>query len=176
MVGIDLGVKDLATCSDGVVFPNIRPYRTLETTRRIRAKALSRTKKDSKGRNKARLALAKLDNKISNIRNNHLHQISHKIVNENQVTVMEDLNIKGMLKNRNLSKSIQDCSLSELVRQIAYKAKWYGREFIQISRWFPSSKTCGNCNYINDNLTLSDREWECPRCSVKHDRDLPETS
>lgn len=171
-VGIDLGVKSLATCSNGDVFPNIKPYRTLEATRRVRAKALSRTQKDSKGREKARKNLAKLDNKISNIRSNHLHQISHRIVNENQVIVMEDLNIGGMLKNRKLSKSIWDCSLSELVRQINYKSKWHGRDVIQISRWFPSSKTCGNCNYVNDGLTLNDREWKCPRCKKLHDRDL----
>lgn len=170
-VGIDLGVKALATCSDGKTYPNIRPYRTLEKHRRVLAKALSRTEKDSKGRQKARLRLAKLDNYIHNIRQDHLHKVSHQIVSENQTIVLEDLCISGMMKNRRLSKSIWDCSLYELVRQITYKAKWYGRQLIQVSRWFPSSKTCNHCGYINDELTLADREWICPRCEAKLDRD-----
>lgn len=173
LIGIDLGVKALATCSDGTTYKNIKPYRTLENKRRVLAKALSRSVKGTKGREKARRKLAKLDNRIRNIRQDYLHKVSHRIVSENQTIVMEDLNVSGMMKkNGKLSKSIWDCSLYELVRQITYKAKWYGREFLQVSRWFPSSKTCGNCGYINDALTLSDREWTCPRCEVKHDRDM----
>ena len=172
IVGIDLGIKSLATCSDGTIFENIKPYQTLQLRRRVLAKNLSRAVKGSKGREKARKKLAKLDNRIRNIRQNHLHQISHKIVSENQTIIMENLNVSGMMKNKKLSKSIWDCSLSELVRQISYKSKWYGREFLQVSRWFPSSKTCSNCSYINDNLTLNDREWACPRCKILHDRDL----
>jgi putative transposase len=171
-VGIDLGIKTLVTCSDGKIFNNIKPYRTLEKRRRILAKAVSRAVKGSKGREKAKRKLAKLDNYIRNVRLDYLHKISHKIVSENQTIIMEDLNVSGMMKNRKLSKSIWDCSLGELVRQIEYKSKWYGREFIQVSRWFPSSKTCNDCGYINDNLTLKDREWTCPRCNVQHDRDF----
>jgi putative transposase len=170
-VGIDLGVKALATCSDGTTFKNIKPYKTLESKRRVLAKALSRSAKGSKGREKARRKLAVLDNRIRNIRQDYLHKVSHRIISENQTIVMEDLNVSGMMKNRKLSKSIWDCSLYELARQITYKAKWCGREFLQVSRWFPSSKTCGNCGYINDALTLNDREWTCPRCETKHDRD-----
>lgn len=172
IIGIDLGLKTLVTCSDGIVFENIRPYKTLQARRRILAKNVSRALKGSKGREKARNKLAKLDNHIHNIRHNHLHKVSHKIVSENQTIIMEDLNVSGMMKNRKLSKSVWDCSLSELVRQISYKSKWYGREFLQVSRWFPSSKTCSNCSYINDNLTLNDREWKCPRCETLHDRDF----
>jgi len=171
-VGVDLGIKSLATCSDGTEYKNIKPYRTLEKRRKVLAKNLSRSVKGSKGREKARKKLAKLDNYIRNARQDHLHKISHKIISENQTIVMEDLNVSGILKNRKLSKAIWDCSLSELVRQIEYKSKWYGREFLQVSRWFPSSKTCGNCGYINDNLTLKDREWTCSRCEMKHDRDV----
>lgn len=172
IIGIDLGIKTLATCLDGIIFKNIKPYRTLEKRRCILAKNFSRAVKGSNGREKARKKLAKLDNRIRNIRQNHLHKVSHKIVSENQTIIMEDLNVSGMTKNRKLSKSIWDCSLYELVRQISYKSKWYGREFLQVSRWFPSSKTCSNCGYINDSLTLADREWKCPRCEVLHDRDL----
>ena len=85
--------------------------------------------------------------------------------------VLENLNIKGMMANRKLSKSIWDCSLSELVRQIKYKSEWYGRQVIQVDRWFPSSKTCSKCYFVNDNLTLSDRTWICPRCKTNHNRD-----
>lgn len=172
LVGIDLGIKSLATCSDGTEYKNIKPYKTLEKRRKVLAKNLSRSVKGSKGREKARKKLAKLDNYIKNVRQDHLHKISHKIISENQTIVMEDLNVNGMLKNRKLSKAIWDCSLSELVRQVEYKSKWYGREFLQVSRWFPSSKTCGNCGYINDNLTLKDREWTCLKCEMKHDRDV----
>mgnify|MGYP003335589485 CR=1 FL=1 len=172
VIGIDLGIKTLITCSDGTIYENIKPYRNLESRRRILAKNLSRTVKGSKGREKARRKLAKLDNYICNVRKDHLHKVSHKIVSENQTIIIENLNVSGMLKNRKLSKSIWDCSFSELVRQISYKSNWYGKELIQVSRWFPSSKTCSNCFYINDNLTLADREWNCPKCEIKHDRDL----
>jgi len=191
-IGIDLGIKTLVVGSDGTTYPNIKPYRNLEKLIAQRTKAFERTKrvktdqidsdgknivKDSKGRTRARLYLAKVYNRATNIRSNHLHQISSKIVNENQVIVMEDLNVAGMMKNRKLSKSIWDCSWSELARQIIYKAKWYGREVIKIDRFYPSSKTCGDegesagCGYINSGLTLADREWTCPRCGLKHDRD-----
>ncbi len=175
-IGIDLGIKTLVVGSDGTTYPNIKPYHNLEKLIKIRTKALNRTKRkedgsDSKGRQKARQYLAKLHNKIANIRNNHLHQISSKIINENQVIAIEDLNVAGMMKNRKLSKSIWDCSWSELTRQIMYKADWYGREVIKVDRFFPSSKTCGYCGFINDNLTLADREWTCLRCNKTHDRD-----
>lgn len=170
-VGIDLGVKSLATCSDGKTYPNPKVYRNLEKRRRILAKSLSRTQKESNGREKARLRLAKFDNYIHNLRQDYLHKVSHQIVSENQTIVLEDLNVKGMMQNRRLSKSIWDCSLYELVRQITYKSKWYGREVLKVDRWFPSTKTCGACGYVNDGLTLADREWNCPRCEVHHDRD-----
>lgn len=171
-VGIDLGIKTLVTCSDGIIYPNIRTYRNLEKRRRILAKALSRTKKGSKGREKAIIKLARLDLKIMNIRNDYLHKISHEIVRNNQVIIMEYLNVTGIIQNRKLSKSIWDCSFYELVRQIQYKCLWYGREFIQVSRWFPSSKMCNNCENINKELTLKDRSWTCPICSTSHDRDI----
>lgn len=171
-VGIDLGIKNLATCSDGKVFKNIKPYRTLERRLKRLQRSLSKKQKESKGRERARHKLAKLYQRITDIRSNHLHQVTRRIVNENQVIVIEDLNIRGMLRNRRLSKSIQDVSLHELVRQLEYKSKWYGRTLIKTNRWYPSSKTCSNCNFINENLTLNDREWTCPRCSEVHNRDF----
>ena len=170
-IGIDLGIKSLVVCSDGTRFENIKPLKQLEKLVRIRQKAVSRTNKKSNGRTKARLKLGKIQVKIANIRNNHLHQISHKLVSENQTLILEDLSVKNMMGNHRLAKSIGDCSWSELVRQICYKSDWYGRKVIKIDRYFPSSKTCSSCGYIKDDLTLKDREWNCPRCNTQHDRD-----
>ena len=98
--------------------------------------------------------------------------ITHKIVSENQTIILEDLNVRGMMKNRKLAKSIADVSLYEFVRQITYKAGWVGRAVIFIDMWYPSSKTCSHCGFVNQNLTLADREWECPRCGKVLDRDF----
>jgi putative transposase len=116
--------------------------------------------------------LSKLYQRIADIRSNHLHQVSHTIISENQAVYLEDLNVSGMLRNRRLSKSIQDVSLYELVRQIEYKGNWYGRTVVKIGMFYPSSKACSNCGFINECLTLSDRSWVCPRCRVEHDRDF----
>ena len=171
-VGIDLGIKTLIQCSDGKKYLNVKPYRTLEFRVKLLQKEVSRKVKGSINRNKARVMLARLHQRISDIRTNHLHQITRRIINENQVVVIEDLNVKGMLRNHKLAKAIQDVSLHELKRQLEYKAEWYGRTLVQIDRWYPSSKTCNECGFINQNLTLNDREWTCPRCNVEHDRDL----
>lgn len=170
-VGIDLGITALATPSVGKAYENIRPYKTLQRRLRVLDKALHRKELGSKNREKARHKLARLHNKIANIRNDHLHKVSRKIVDENQVICLEDLNVKGMLKNRCLAKSIADVSLSELVRQIEYKAGWYGRQVIKIDRWFPSSKMCSSCGYVMETLPLDVRSWSCPRCESKHNRD-----
>jgi putative transposase len=171
-VGVDLGVKDLATCSDGQVFENIKPYRSLERRLKRLQRSLSKKEKGSKNRERAKRKLAKLHQRVADIRNNHLHQVTRKMVNENQVIVIEDLNIRGMLRNHRLAKSVQDASLYELVRQLEYKSEWYGRTLVKVDRWYPSSKTCSGCGFVNQNLTLSDREWTCPRCGEIHDRDF----
>jgi putative transposase len=171
-VGVDLGLKELATCSNGEVFENIRPYRKLQRRLRRLQQSVSRKVKGSHNHARAKGLVAKCHQKIADIRGNHLHRVSKSLVNENQVIVLEDLNIKGMMANRCLAKSVADVSLNELVRQIEYKAGWYGREVIRIDRWYPSSKTCNVCDYINQGLTLSDREWTCPRCKEVHDRDF----
>ena len=171
-IGIDLGVKTLVQCSNGQRFDNIKTTKKYEKLLKTRQQALSRTKKDSKGRDKARLKVGKLQVKIANIRHNHLHQITSKLINENQVICLEDLSVKNMMANRCLSKSIGDASWGELVRQLTYKADWYGRKVIKIDRYFPSSKTCSHCGYVNDNLSLNMREWDCPRCQRRLDRDF----
>ncbi len=171
MIGIDLGIKALVVCSNGKRFDNIKTTKKYEKLLKTRQQALSRTKKNSKGRDKARLKVGKLQVKIANIRHNHLHQITSKLINENQVICLEDLSVKNMMINRCLSKSIGDASWGELVRQLTYKAGWYGRKVVKIDRYFPSSKTCSHCGYVNENLTLGQREWDCPRCQEKLDRD-----
>ena len=171
-VGVDLGIKDLAVLSDGTRHKNIKSYRTLETRLARLQRRHSKKKKGSANREKLRKKVARLHEKIANIRSNHLHQITFKIVSENQTICLEDLNVKGMLKNRRLAKSVADVSFYEFVRQVVYKSDWYGRTVILIDRWYPSSKTCNHCHFVNQDLTLADRDWDCPRCGRRLDRDL----
>lgn len=171
-VGVDLGIKDLAILSDGNRYKNIKSYRTLETRLAHLQRRHSKKVKGSANREKARVKVARLHEKIANIRNNHLHQITSKIVSENQTICLEDLNVKGMMKNRKLAKSVADVSFCEFVRQIVYKSGWYGRTAILIDRWYPSSKTCHHCHFVNQDLTLNDRDWDCPKCDRKLNRDL----
>ena len=170
-VGIDLGITALATCSNGKNYKNIRPYKSLERRLLALNKSLHRKKLGSNNRERARKLLAKYHVKVANIRNDHLHKVSRNIIDENQVIVLENLNVSGMLRNHCLAKSIADVSLSELIRQITYKAEWCGRTVIKVDRWFPSSKTCSDCGFVMESLPLSVREWQCPRCQTKHNRD-----
>ena len=131
----------------------------------------SKTKKGSNRRERERKILARQYEKVSNQRNNFLHQVTSKIVRENQTIIIEDLNVKGMLKNHCLAKSISSVSWSEFFRQLEYKCEWYGRNLIRIGRFEASSKTC-ICGYVNSELKLSDREWVCPKCGRHNDRDI----
>ena len=132
---------------------------------------LSRGKPLRRDRNKARLKVARIHQKISNQRKDFLHKLSTKLISENQTICLEDLNIKGMLKNHKLAKSIADCSWHEFNRMLKYKAEWYGKNIIRIGRFEPSSKMC-SCGVKNTNLTLKDREWTCNSCGDTHDRDV----
>ena len=171
-VGVDLGIKDLAILSDGKRYKNIKSYSTMEKRLARLQKRHSKKEKGSANREKTRRKLARLHERIVNIRSNHLHQVTSKIVSENQTICLEDLSVRGMLKNRKLAKSVADVSFYEFVRQITYKAGWYGRTVIQIDRWYPSSKTCFHCGFVNQNLTLAARDWDCPRCEKHLDRDF----
>lgn len=170
-IGIDLGIKDLAVCSNGEIFENHIPYKKHLKKLKFLQRQLRRQKKGSKRREKRKLKIAKLYNKISSIRNDYLHKITNKITNENQVIVIEDLGVKNMIKNHNLAQSISDASFGKFRRQLEYKSKWKGRQLIVIDRFFPSSKMCSKCGYINEELTLKDREWICPNCGTIHNRD-----
>ena len=171
-VGIDLGIKTLLTFSDGETIDNPRWIKTNEKQLKKLQKQLSKKVKGSNNRNKVRLKLAKLHERIKNQKQDYLHNITSKIINENQVIVIEDLNVRGMLKNHKLAKSIQELGLYEMRRQLEYKSKWYGKELVFVSRWFPSSKTCCECGWKNNNLTLKDREFMCEECGTVIDRDL----
>ena len=170
-VGIDLGIKTLLTLSDGTSYANLKWIRKSEKKLKRLHKQLSKKVKGSNNRTKAKLKLARAHEKIKNQKTDYLHNITTKIINENQVIILEDLNVSGMMKNHKLAKSIQELGLYELRRQLEYKSLWYGRELVFVDRFFPSSKTCSDCGWINHNLTLKDREFECQGCGLVIDRD-----
>ena len=171
-IGLDLGIKDFAAISDGSKISN--PHFKKKEVKKLKKlqRALSRKKKDSRRREKCRIKLARLNASINNKKNDFLHKLSSKLINENQVICLEDLNVKGMVKNHRLAESISECSWYEFVRQLEYKGRWYGRTIIKIDRFFPSSKTCSNCGFIKESLNLSERKWTCSKCGTNHDRDL----
>jgi putative transposase len=171
-IGIDLGIKDFVITSKGQTFENIKTIRNNKEKLSLLQKQHSRKVKKSKNREKARLKLAKYHQHLKNIKENYLHKVINTLLNENQVICMEDLNVSGMLKNHKLARSIQELSINRFETILKYKAIWYGRDIINIDRFYPSSKTCSDCGYINNDLTLSDREWICPDCGVLHDRDF----
>lgn len=171
-VGIDLGIKDFAITSEGYKYKNNKYTKTYQTLLKKAQQHLSRKKKDSNRYEKQRLKVAKLHKKIANSRVDNLHKISIDLIRKYDLIVLEDLNIKGMIKNHKLSKHIADASWSKFIELLTYKAKWNDKEIVKINRFFPSSKTCNSCGYIKQNLDLSIREWICPSCNTKLDRDL----
>jgi putative transposase len=171
-VGIDLGVTSLVALSNGEKVANPKGFKAKRAKLKRAQKALSRKMKGSNNRRKAALKVAKVHQQIGDARKDFLHKLTTRLVRENQTIAVEDLAVKNMVKNRKLALSISDASWSELVRQLEYKCDWYGRNFVKIDRWFPSSKRCGECGHIVEQLPLNIREWNCPSCGAKHDRDL----
>jgi putative transposase len=171
-VGIDLGITSLLALSTGEKVSNPKHFNRLRKKLKRVQKALSRKVKGSNNRHKARLKVARVHAQISDSRQDFLHKLTTRLVRENQTIAVEDLAVRNMVKNHKLSRSISDASWGELVRQLTYKAAWYGRNLVKIDRWFPSSKRCGNCGHIVDKLPLSIREWTCLSCRTVHDRDL----
>ena len=171
-VGIDLGIKDLVITSNGEKFKNNKYLLKYEKELKKAQQHLSRKKNGSNRYEKQRLKVALIYEKIANCRSDVLHKITHRLVINNDVVYIEDLNVKDMLKNHKLAKSISDCSFYELTRQLEYKGDWDDTYIHKIFRFYPSSKTCNKCGYIKQDLTLSDREWVCPSCNTRHDRDI----
>jgi putative transposase len=171
-VGIDLGLKDFIITSDGRKFKNNRYTKTYERKLKVAQQHLSRKTKNSNRYNKQRLKVANIHKKISNSRIDNLHKVSTELIKKYDTIVLEDLNIKGMIKNHKLSKHIADASWGKFVELLSYKAKWNDKNIIHIDRFFPSSKTCNKCGYINQDLNLSVREWTCNACHSHHDRDI----
>lgn len=171
-VGVDLGLTHFAILSTGEKIAAPNTFRKYEAKLAKLQRRLAKKQKGSKNRAKARLKVARLHAKIADARRDFLHKLSTRLINENQVIAIESLSVSNMQKNRCLSKSISDASWSEFVRQLEYKARWYGRELIGIDRWYPSSKRCSDCGYTMPKMPLSVREWVCPECGSIHDRDI----
>ena len=171
-VGIDLGLKDFLVLSDGKKYPNLRFLNKHQKELAKQQKNFNRKQKESKRREKARIIVAKVYEKITNSRNDMQHQVSSRLVKEYDLIALEDLNVKGMVKNHCLSKAISDVSWSGFVTKLKYKAEWYGKDVILCDRFYPSSKTCSHCDHIKDSLDLSERNWTCSSCGTEHDRDI----
>ena len=183
-IGIDLGIKDFAICSDGNTYKNInktKKVKQLEKRKRRLQRSISRKYElNKKGERycktsniiKSEKELLKLNHRLTNIRHNYIHQTTSEIIQRKPSYItIEDLNVKGMMKNKHISKSVQQQCLYEVARQLQYKCSWNGIELRQVSRWYPSSKTCHECGYINKELKLYHRTYECPICGYVEDRD-----
>jgi putative transposase len=178
--GIDLGIKDFAIITTGANMTDkesrkiANPKYLIKAQNRLKTlnRQFAKMTKGSKNKSKFRSKLSILHERVANQRKDFLHKLSSRVVSDSQAIVLEDLNIKGMVKNRHLSKSIQDVSWGMFTGQLKYKADWYGRDILKVNRFYPSSKTCSKCGYIKQDMKLSDREWTCPDCNTVHDRDI----
>jgi putative transposase len=171
-IGIDLGLVDFAICSDGEKFSILQPLRKSLSKLKKEQRKLSKMSKGSNNYNKQKLKVAELYQHISNQRKDYLHKISYKLTNENQVICLEDLNVKGMMKNRHLALSITDAGWSMFTDMLEYKAENKGRTIVKIDRWFPSSQICSCCGCVSGKKPLYIRQWACPQCGTVHDRDI----
>lgn len=170
-VGIDAGITSLVTLSSGEKVSNPRHERRDRKRLALAQRRLSRKAKGSNNRARARIKVARVHARIVDRRRDHLHKLSTRLVRENQTIVIEDLNVRGMVRNHRLARAISDASWSDLRSMLAYKCQWYGRELVVIDRWYPSSKTCSACGALRDVMPLNVREWTC-RCGTTHDRDV----
>lgn len=173
-IGIDLGIKDFAVLSSGEKIDNPKYLRNSMNRLKVLQRRVSKKKKGSTNRKKANKKVAMLHERISNQRNDFLHKLSTKLISDSQTDTIcvEDLAVKNMVRNHKLAQAISDVSWSEFIRQLEYKGKWYGKNVIKIDRFYASSKICSNCGHKKDELNLDEREWQCSKCNVTHDRDI----
>ncbi len=171
-VGIDVGIKDLFVTSDG--FKSGNPRHTAQHAAKLAKyqRRLAKKKLGSKNRLKAKRKVARVHAKMADCRADNLHKLSRKLINENQVVCAENLAVKNMIKHPTLAKHIADASWGEFTRQLKYKANWAGRTYVEIDRFFPSTKRCSGCEFVKETVPLDVREWECPECGINHDRDI----
>jgi putative transposase len=172
ILGVDVGLTHLAITSDGSKFENPHHFAKAAKNLKRKQQKLARKTKGSNTRKKAKLLVAKAHENIANARKDWLHKLSHRLVNENQVLAVEDLHVKGMMKNHNLAKAIGDVSWGMFVDFVKYKTLREGRGFVQINRYFPSSKACSCCLHIQASMSLNIRSWKCDNCGTLHDRDV----
>ena len=172
VVGLDVGIKSFVVDSEGNSVDNPNYFRQSERQLRVRQRKLARRKKGSRRRNRARILVSKAHEKVKNQRSDFLHKLANQYIRNYGVICVEDLNIKGMVRNHHLAKSISDAGWGQFIGLIEYKAAEAGRQLIRIPRFEPSSKTCSVCGSINHNLKLSDRQWFCESCGTLHDRDF----
>ena len=172
MVGIDLGLHDTVTLSSGEKVGNEKFFAKDEKKLAKAQRILARKQKGSKNRVKARLKVARIHARIADRRLDFLHKLTTRLIHDNQVLCVESLSVKNMLKNHCLAKAIADVGWGELIRQLQYKAAWYGRSLVAIDKWYPSSKRCYDCGHVLESLSLDVRQWSCPECGVEHDRDI----
>ncbi|MGL5835120.1 MAG: RNA-guided endonuclease InsQ/TnpB family protein, partial [Waterburya sp.] len=171
-IGIDLGITHFAITSNGSKYDNQRHTNKHAHNLKKKQQSLARKIKGSNRRNKARRLVAKVHSKIRRVREDFLHKLSRKIVSENQVIVVENLAVKNMVKNHNLAKAISDCGWGQFTTMLKYKSEWEGKTYLEIDRWFPSSKTCNVCLNKVNSLSLDLKNWTCDQCNTQHDRDV----
>jgi putative transposase len=170
-VGIDAGITTLVTLSTGEKITNPRHERRDRTRLAKAQRVLAKKEKGSRNRDKARIKVAKVHARIADRRRDFLHQLTTRLVRENQTIVIEDLTVRNMVKNKSLARAISDAAWTDMRSMLEYKCTWYGRNLVAIDRWFPSTKLCSACGTVQDKLPLNVREWTC-RCGATHDRDV----
>ncbi len=172
LLGVDVGLKDMAVLSTGEKIANPKHLHRGERRLARAQRNLARKQRGSKNRAKARLKVARVHAQLADQRRDGLHKLTTRLIRENQVICVESLAVKHLVRNHALAKAISDVGWGELVRQLAYKAAWYGRTLVAIDKWYPSSKRCSGCGHVLDSLFLGVRQWTCPACGVRHDRDI----
>jgi putative transposase len=169
---VDVGLQDVAVLSTSEKIANPQHVRRSERRLAHAQRNLARKLKGSKNREKARLKVAREHARIADQRRDGLHKLTTRRIRENQTVCVESLAVKNLIRNHTLAKAISDVGWGELVRQLAYKATWYGRTLVKIDRWYPSSKRCHACGHVHNSLPLDVRPWTCPECGIRHDRDV----